>query len=248
MPNEKRKLLFSILKTIDDSQIPVGSGYIRHSLQVQGFDISEATVGRMLRQLDIKNYTEKVGFKGRKLTPIGKKKLDELEHEKTINHYGNELLSVIRVTGKQGLLDLLIARKAIEGQLAKLAANYITDDELHQLNLVLKSQQLHVDKGTSIADDDVKFHKLIAKAARNRVLDAAMDLIRQHGQISPMLEYIRKEVKSTVLLDHKNIYQAIAARKPDLAEKAMVHHIDNLERDVKRYWEIVYEKDNSIDL
>ena len=73
-----------------------------------------------------------------------------------------------------------------------------------------------------------------------------MDLIRQHGQLSPMLEYIRKEVKSTVLLDHKNIYKAIASRKPELAEKAMIIHIENLERDVKKYWKTFYEENNAV--
>lgn len=242
---ERQRLLFFILKAIENSQVPVGSGYIRNSLQMQGFDISEATVGRLLRQLDIKECTEKIGFKGRKLTDIGKRKLEELERENTINHYGEELLNVIRVTGKQELLDALMARKAIESQLAKLAAMYITDEEIQEMKQVIKRQQMHVNEGISIAEDDVEFHKIISKAARNRVLDAAMDLIRQHGQLSPMLEYIRKEVKSTVLLEHKNIYKAIASRKPELAEQAMVRHIEKLERDVKKYWEIVYEEDNN---
>jgi len=245
MQHDKMRMLFLILKSIDNSEVPVGSGYVRNILQMQGINISEATVGRILRQLDIKGYTEKIGFKGRKLTPAGKKKLRELERENTINHYGKELLNVIKVTGKQELLDLLIARKAIESQLAKLAAMYITDEEISEMQNIVKRQQMHVKEGISIADDDVEFHKIISKAARNRVLDAAMDLIRQHGQLSTMLEFIRKEVKSTVLLDHKKIFDAIASRNPELAEKAMIDHIEKLERDVKRYWEIVNGVDDS---
>ncbi|HHY41285.1 MAG TPA: FCD domain-containing protein [Thermoanaerobacterales bacterium] len=245
MQHEKLRLLFFTLKAIDNSQGPVGSGFIRHSLQMQGFDISEATVGRILRQLDLKGYTERIGFKGRKLTPTGKELLAELERENNINHYGKELLNVIRVTGKQELLDMLIARKAIESQLAKLAAMYITDEEILEMEKIIKRQEIHVKEGISIADDDVEFHKIISKAARNRVLDAAMDLIRQHGQLSPMLEYIRKRVKSTVLLDHKSIYEAIASRNPELAEKAMINHIENLERDVKKYWEIAYNREGN---
>lgn len=221
---------------------------MRNSLQKQGFDISEATVGRTLRQLDIKDYTEKVGFKGRILTQTGKEKLNELKLENTINHYSEELLNVIRMTGKQELLDALIARKAIESQLAKLAATYITDEEIQQMSQVIKRQQIHVNKGISIAEDDVDFHKIIAKAARNRILDAAMDLIRQHGQLSPMLEYIRKKVKSRVLLDHENIFKAIASRNPELAEKEMIRHIETLEQDVKKYWKIVYENGSRPDI
>jgi GntR family transcriptional repressor for pyruvate dehydrogenase complex len=236
---EKKHMIYDVLKIISKSRTPVGSGFVRDNLELEGFDVSEATVGRLLRDLDIKGYTEKVGFKGRSITSLGQQRLIKLEHEYRINKYGNELLNVIRITGKQELLDVLIARKAIESQLAKLAAKHITLVKLKELEKIIKDQQNHLKNGISIADDDVKFHKAIACAAKNRVLDAALDLIRQHGQLSPVFEYIRKEIKSTVFLDHKNIYKAIASRNPELSEKAMIIHIENLENDVEKYWEIV---------
>ena len=61
-----------MLKTIDDSLYQLALVTFVTVYKFRDL-ISEATVGRMLRQLDIENYTEKVGFKGRKLTPIGKK-------------------------------------------------------------------------------------------------------------------------------------------------------------------------------
>lgn len=247
MRQEKQLILFLILKIISESQVPVGSGYIRNQLLSQGFDISEATVGRILRQLDIVGHTEKIGFKGRVLTNIGWQKLDKLEHENKINHYGNELLNVIKVTGKRELMDILMARKAIESQLAKLAAMYITDSEIEELQKIIQIQRNHVETGESIAEDDLEFHKTIARVAKNRVLAAAMDLIRQQVQLSPIFEYIRKEVKSTVLTDHENIFRAIISRNPEKAENAMIRHIENLEKDVERYWEIVYI-DDEIDL
>ena len=33
-------------------------------------------------------------------------------------------------------------------------------------------------------------------------------------------------------------------RNPDLSEKAMICHIENLEKDVEKYWEIVYKDGN----
>jgi len=240
METNNQGLLYTILKTMADSKSPVGSGYIRDNLLLKGFKISEATVGRILRAMDLKGYSEKIGFKGRILTESGEKKLEEMENESRINHYGQELLNVINATGKKELLDILIARKAIESQLAKLAASHITDDEIREMKEIIEGQHKHVISGMSIAEDDVKFHKAIAKAAKNRVLDAAMDLIRQRGQLAPIFEYIRKEVKSIMLSDHQEIFDAICSRNPTLAEKAMIKHIENLERDVNRYWELIY--------
>jgi GntR family L-lactate dehydrogenase operon transcriptional regulator len=72
--------------------------------------------------------------------------------------------------------------------------------------------------------------------AGNKVLMAAMDLIRQDGQMAPIFEYIRKHVKSTVVADHRKILYAIASKMPDRAEIAMIEHIDNIIDDVEKYW------------
>lgn len=246
MDIEKSQIFYLILKTIANSKEPVGSGSVKNNLVSQGFKLSEATVGRILKDMDIQGYTEKIGYKGRNITELGKQKLKKMEHEKLISHYGQELLNIIRRTGKKELLDILIARKCIEGQLAKLAAKNITEKEIKEMEAILNSQHKHMASGMRIACDDVKFHKKIAVAAKNRVLDAAMDLIRQHGQLAPIFEYIRKRVKSIVLSDHREIFEAIRLRNPELAEKAMIKHIENIERDVNKYWEMIYKIEHDI--
>ncbi len=54
-----------------------------------------------------------------------------------------------------------------------------------------------------------------------------------------MLEYVRKEVHSNVSFDHAKIATAIQEHDPGAAEEAMQEHIENLIRDVRRYWNIV---------
>ncbi|MGB9812277.1 MAG: FCD domain-containing protein [Thermovenabulum sp.] len=240
MSHKKDDIIYSILKMIAESTGPVGSGYVRENLKLKGIELSEATCGRILRQLDTEGYTEKIGFKGRILTTFGMQKLKELENEQKINAYSNELKKVIKATGRQELLDILVARKAIESQMAKLAAKNATLKELKEMKEVLEIQQRHVEEGVSIAEEDVKFHKLVAQAARNRVLDAALDLIRQYGQLSPILEYIRLQVKGKMLYDHNKIYEAIEKRDEKAAEAAMIEHIENLMHDVEKYWDIIY--------
>ncbi|KYO64545.1 FCD domain-containing protein [Thermovenabulum gondwanense] len=240
MVHRKEEVIFSILKMIAENPGPVGSGYVRENLRLKGIDLSEATCGRILRQLDTEGYTEKIGFKGRILTSFGLQKLKELESEQKINAYSNELKKVIKATGRQELLDILVARKAIESQMAKLAAKNVTSKELKEMKEVLEVQKKHVEEGISIAEEDVKFHKLIAQAARNRVLDAALDLIRQYGQLSPILEYIRLQVKGKMLSDHNKIYEAIEKRDEKAAEAAMIEHIENLMKDVEKYWDELY--------
>ncbi len=242
MLSPKKMQEYVTLKIIANSDTPIGSGLLSEKLIREGFDVSEATAGRMLRELDIKGYTEKVGFRGRILTEAGKKRLNKLKQEKEINHYSKEFLSVVRVKDKEELLDVLIARKVIEKELARLAAINATKEDIKNLKEILSSHEKHFDDFVKGAQDDLKFHKYISKLAGNRVLDAAMDLIRQDGQLSPVLGFIRKKVKSTVVSDHKKIVEAISKKDPGEAEKAMTDHINSLIKDVNKYWEL-YEKE-----
>lgn len=239
MEQIKDNSIFYILKIIENSDCPLGSGIISEQLKIYGFDVSEATVGRTLRELDLNGYTEKVGFRGRTLTKKGKNRLKELEQEYELKQYGNELIDLLKVEKKNELIDILIARKAIERELARLAAANAEDEDIRILQNIVNSHDMHIDDYMAGAIDDVKFHKHIAKMSKNRILEAAMDLIRQQGQLSPVLGYIRKKVKSNIVSDHKEILKAISQRKPDDAEKAMVKHIENLIRDVNKYWKEV---------
>lgn len=242
MLSPKKMQEYITLKIIANSDSPIGSGVLSEKLISEGFDVSEATAGRILRDLDKKGFTEKVGFRGRILTDLGNERLQKLQQEKEINHYSNEFLNVVRVRKKEELLDVLIARKVIEKELARLAAPKTTDKDIQTLNRIVSSHEKHFDDIVKGAEDDLKFHKYISNLAGNRVLDAAMDLIRQDGQLSPILGFIRKKVKSTVVSDHKKIVDALAAKDPERAEKAMTEHIDSLIKDVKKYWEL-YEKE-----
>lgn len=234
---------YQILNIIAKKLGPIGSGTLSKELRAANIHISEATVGRILSDLDEQGLTEKVGYQGRTLTAKGLARLENLKKEKNRHMYSKELISVLREKGRDSLLDVLVARRAIEREIARLAALNATDAEIRQLIAVEREQEQRLGEGGTSAQEDVQFHRLIAKAAKNKVLEAAMELIRQDAQLSPVLEYIRKEVHSLIAVDHKKIMEAIANRDPVAAEDAMVQHIENLMKDVKKYWSRVEEQE-----
>ncbi|MFZ7102826.1 MAG: FCD domain-containing protein [Peptococcaceae bacterium] len=232
-PQEKNK--YYVLDIIDRSNTPLGANQIKKELLDVGINISEATVGRILFGLDQEGLTEKLGFKGRVLTEAGENALRELKAQKERKEYGEEFLKILDNISEQELVDILIARRVIESQLARMAALNITPELAAQMEQVIEMQAKYHNKGIA-PEYDVQFHKLIATAAGNKILDAMMDLIRQDAQLTPSLEYIRKTVKSSIMVDHKKIVDGIVNRDPDAAENAMIEHIDNLIRDVNKYW------------
>lgn len=221
---------YLILSALADAREPVGSGAVSETLRAAGLPVSEATAGRLLRSLDLKGYTSRDGFRGRSLTPLGLGRLQELRRERQRRSTSTELMNLLRASHRDDLIDILVARRAIERETARLAALNARTEDLREL-----SEVVGLTPGTD-GEEDVRFHKLIARASGNRILEAAVDLIRQDAQLSPVLVYIRQQVQSTLVAEHRRILKAIQSRDPAAAEAAMVDHLENLIRDVRKYW------------
>ena len=238
MPKGIENHVYEILTLLDEKLEPLGSGQLSQFMYTKGYSISEATVGRILSQLDKKNMTEKLGFQGRVITEVGREKLIQMRSVQQRRKFGDQFIEILESRKEKDLLDILVARKAIERELARLAALYSTDAEIKLLEAVLAEQQEFSIQKQLTAEHDVKFHQTIAVAGKNKVLAAAMDLIRHDAQLSPILEYIRTQVGGELVVGHSEIVKAIKLRDPDQAEQAMIKHIESLIQDVKRYWSI----------
>jgi len=234
-----RKEEYRILKVLGESDAPLGSGTISEKLKAVDIDISEATIGRYLRNFDSRGLTEREGFQGRYLTDDGRKLLDEYEHDKDLQVKTHYIMRLARAGAKDELIHILVARRAIEKETCRLAAEKITDEDLKMLAEIIKKHQALIQKGMSGAKEDTEFHKTIARIGGNKFLAAALDLIRQDGQLSPVFEYIREKVGSTVVTDHNKILDALKKRDVVEAENAMALHMENVIQDVKKYWDDV---------
>lgn len=228
-----------ILEILNTMTKPLGSGQLRVLLSQKGFNLSEATVGRVLSDMDQRDLTEKLGFKGRLITDHGRKTLESINIASLQSVNSSRLLEILNSTRQEDLIDMLTARRAIERELARLASLNATEKEIKLLEAVLHEQEQLAGKNEMSAEQDLNFHRLIATAAKNKVLAAALDLIRQGRQMTDILEYIRKEVKGTLAVEHTRIMRAIINRDPEKAEQAMVDHIESLISDVEKYWEIM---------
>ncbi len=237
-PRDKQEYL--VLSLV--GPLPVGSGAVKVALERSGVSISEATVGRLLRELDTRGYTERHAFRGRTLTSKGKDRLSELEFLKASEHNTQSLLCILASTGKKELLDLLIARRAMESEAARLAAGNITSAEVDQLRVIVHRHQEITDSGQVGAEQDSDFHRIILMCSRNPVLIAAMELMKQHPRLSELLHYIRNKVQSAVVKDHVFILDALERRDPEAAREAMVVHMDNLISAVRAYWTQYHEQ------
>ena len=235
MLSEKETAEYELLNLLNDAQNPIGAVTLNLLLKEKGLIISSATVGRMLSGFDHEGLTSKQGFQGRLLSGTGKKRLAELKGKQHLAEVSNRFYESVDAETKDTLIDVLIARRGIERETARLAAIKATNGELDMLRKVINKQIRDTADGKLTADSDVLFHQTLAKASKNKVLAAAYDFIWQNGRFSPVMEYLRSSVGGVMAVDHGKILRALERRDPDEAGKCMVAHIDSLIKDVRKY-------------
>ena len=124
--------------------------------------------------------------------------------------------------------ELTQARALIEGEIAALAAQSITDEELAQLKQTL----IAMEKGLYVEQADREFHEIIARATRNKALEYAVanlwDLRLNNSQIVADYGSVCKNNNDCVMDEHTAIYNALQTHDASAARTAMHKHFNRL--------------------
>ena len=132
-----------------------------------------------------------------------------------------------------GPFEVLSARGVIETEVAAMAAKNASPDALRAiLAALLEMERSHEDRSSNeLADRN--FHLAIARATGNSALVGMVDYLwRQRNSLWHRLKrhYRTEELRTSTLLDHRAIHDAIAARDAPGARKAMRRHLERVTR------------------
>lgn len=129
-----------------------------------------------------------------------------------------------------GPLELIRARRVIEGEIAALAAAHAKRKHLQAIRGGLDLMQRDTERGIAPVEGDRAFHTAIAEAAGNAVL---VDVVRtfwaaRRGALFERLGDYFENVPSwrTAIGEHEAIFDAIRAHDPEAAREAMHVHLD----------------------
>lgn len=231
-----------LLSILADSELPVGSVMLSLQLNEQQYQLSSATIGRILSEFDHRGYTVKHGYRGRTLTALGQSRKADLLRLRSISVFSDKINQSVDMGSKENLINILTARRGIEREMVRLAALNATEEDLQHIRETIELQTKDSESGKLSADYDVAFHRAIAAASKNPILAAAYDFIWQNGKYSPVMEYIRNFVGSVLKVDHMSILAAIESGDSKEAERRMVRHIEGLINDVNEYWSLAEEE------
>ena len=127
-------------------------------------------------------------------------------------------------------------RMRIEGLAASYAAKNATEEDLVALREVLELQKFYIDKKDpeKIMDCDSKFHKMVYEATGSVPL--CNTLTELHKKI---IKFRRVSVEMTERAklsyeEHLKVYEAIAARDADKADKLMTEHVSYARENIRK--------------
>ena len=232
---DERDLL--VLECIRDAGAPVGSWSLVEEMEKRDCKMSSASIGRILYRLESRGFVESQTNKGRILTTLGLKAIEKAKAFISMDSHRKKLESLIDSRVLDEFIMVLQARKAIERETVRLAAENISEARLQRLESIIVEQEAKALRGESIAEVDIAFHREIAEASTNSALAALYGILAMMGQQSELFEFMRKQVGRTYRTAHRSILDALKAHDPDKAEACIIRHMDGLIEDVKKYWE-----------
>jgi GntR family transcriptional regulator, transcriptional repressor for pyruvate dehydrogenase complex len=114
------------------------------------------------------------------------------------------------------------ARNVVEAVCVRLAAERRSDEDLAALAEILDEAQIDDQPLTAFLDLDIRFHRSIARAARNRLLELPMGAIHLLRPRTNRL--LRRHDRTAVRAQHMRLFEAIRDRDPDAAVAAFEEH------------------------
>ena len=129
--------------------------------------------------------------------------------------------------------DLIQFRRLLEPEVAVLAAQRCEDEHAAGLREALAHQRRLVERGQPLLDEDLGFHRLIARVAGNLTVLDVMDTLQS------MLRELRSRMltadQPVLAVDqHQAIADAIIGGDAEAARAAVLIHLEAVERSIVR--------------
>jgi len=234
-----QELDHAILEALHRNEQPMGSWSLYYLLKERGYAISAPTIGRRLRDLERKNFVGKVTVEGRKITASGLRMLRTKAHDHRIRTSAEEVLKLLKSNRRKDIIDLLTARRVIEGESARLAAIHATEKDVAKLVEIVQQQRNQVNSGGLAVKEDVDFHESLAKISGNRFIAYSVHLLRSHEWMNNAVIAIRTKL-GTPVVEHEKIIAAVRDHDPEAAQRIMQRHMTKMMSEVERYWDEVF--------
>jgi GntR family L-lactate dehydrogenase operon transcriptional regulator len=226
---EQKKIL-TVLNEIKETEFPIGAKQLSLKLS-----IPQATIGRMLTDLENDGLIEKVSNKGRKISEKGvlliEKSIIQNEKLKT----AHKLINMFEDISKQKLLEILDARKLLELRTVELACKNATEADIIELDGIMYEHIYSVRNNGLGNEQDLKFHLTIAKISKNTTIYQILKLLLTEKNAYTKFAMAQDHILFSQYKFHDDILQAIKNKDPNEAKEKMEQHLNKVMSDVSTH-------------
>ena len=136
---------------------------------------------------------------------------------------------------KVSIDNIAEARLIFEPEAARMAAKRATAEDLRELEEVIEKMSRVVEEGKPQSSYDLKFHKLVARAAGNPILEMLAEAMLEVASkvitdLHPSLDVLKNVVKR-----HRQVFEAIKKRDGELAFALMSEHIVDVQKRLSKH-------------
>jgi GntR family transcriptional repressor for pyruvate dehydrogenase complex len=135
-------------------------------------------------------------------------------------------------TNPEALFDTISFRRDIESLAAERAARVASTSDLNVIQSIFDKMQIaHDNRDTALeARLDAEFHLSIIEAGHNIIMLHMMrsmyDLLKRGVFYNRRIVFEQRNTRQALLDQHRAINEALQARDPEAAKKAVVDHLD----------------------
>ena len=221
---------WNILKAVNDSDVPVGAIYLSGKL-----GIPPANIGRTLIRLEKRGLVAKVQNKGRSVTELGRRCLEEEELKNSKISIANELIDFASVEDKKNLLEILQVRKLLEVYTARRCAEEATPEMVQELENIQFDYIYELRHGHAGSEQDLNLHLKIAECSGNHTIARILRLLLTDN--NSYAEFTKAAISHSNLNqgEHGPILDAIREKNGEKAGCEMERHLDRVMKNVENY-------------
>ncbi len=217
------KIVEQVRDLIKEGKLKPGDKLPSEQKLAEKFGTSRPSVREALSALEILGITESRGGKGNFIkdtprSPLYEQKVMELEKE-------------------ESPFELLEARKAVETEIADLAAKKATKEDIDVIYESLHKMEGAVNNIPRMMELDGEFHMNIARAAHNNLLFSMMTYLSNLLKEKLWVNMKEKNWKlpgypQKYLKEHAEIFNAIKNKDSKNARKQVYHHLAGVKKDL----------------
>ena len=121
--------------------------------------------------------------------------------------------------------DLLEVRFMIEPQMARMAAEHATNDQVVCIKELCDESERLAEAGEDYSAADTAFHNAIAESSGNLVVPRLMGVLKASVPPPLFIDVTGKKLVEETIHTHRDVADAIASRNPIAAHDAMYLHL-----------------------